>query len=203
VAFGTTCTTHTSLIQGITTSQAMTANMLTMPRFLGYSFNPLTTYYVYDPELIAVVLEVHNTFGEKHIYVVPYSEGPQFIPRRFHVSPFNDRLGTYQFKATSPENGIFIELTLITPEAKPKLVATLKSRSGTAMGDSCAVLRLCVLCGWWIFMSFPRILFEAWKLHYRKGMLVYMRPEPFNNQGTIHRQKSSLTDLYTPTENLI
>jgi DUF1365 family protein len=198
VAFGTTCTSHNPLIQEITTSPAMRANILTMPRFLGYSFNPLTMYYVYDPALIAVVLEVHNTFGEKHIYVVPYSKGPQSITRRFHVSPFNDCLGTYQFKTTPPENGIFIELTLITPESKPKLVATLKSRSDTAMNNSWAVLRLSVLCGWWIFMSFPRILFEAWKLHYRKKMPVYMRPEPFNDQGTIHRQKSSSTDLYAP-----
>jgi hypothetical protein len=168
--------------------------MLTMPRYLGYSFNPLTTYYVYDPDLIAVVLEVHNTFGEKHIYVV--RDISQSISRRFHVSPFNDRLGTYQFKSKDARKGISIELTLVAPEGKPKLVATLRSRSYSPVGDIPAVLRLCVQCGWWIFMSFPRILYEAWKLHYRKGLPVYMRPEPYHEKGTIGRRPPGSVDIY-------
>jgi len=174
----------------------MTAKMLTMPRFFGYSFNPLTTYYVYDDDLIVVVLEVHNTFGEKHIYVVRHSNKSQSISRRFHVSPFNDHLGTYQFKTTSPEYGISIKFTLVTPEAKPKFVATLKSKSGAAVTDTMAILALCLKCGWWIFLTFPRILFEAWKLHYRKGLPVYMRPEPYHEKGTVGRQSPSSTDLY-------
>jgi DUF1365 family protein len=174
----------------------MTASMLTMPRFFGYSFNPLTTYYVYDTDLIAVVLEVHNTFGEKHIYVVRHSDKSQSICRKFHVSPFNDRLGTYQFKTTSPEMAISVELTLVTPEAKPKLVANLKSRSMASITDISAVLLLCVQCGWWIFLTFPRILYEAWKLHCRKGLPVYMRPEPVHENGTVGRQYPASTDMY-------
>jgi DUF1365 family protein len=179
----------------------MRAYMLTMPRFFGYSFNPLTTYYIFDPEHLATVLEVHNTFGEKHIYVIshPYDSGRRVsISRRFHVSPFNDRLGTYQFRTTSPEKRISIELTLVTPENKPKLVANLKAVSKSSIDNSAAVLKLCVLCGWWIFMSMPRILWEAWKLHYRKGLPVYMRPEPVHEKGTIGRQVSRPVDLYYP-----
>jgi DUF1365 family protein len=174
----------------------MTAFMLTMPRFFGYSLNPLTTYYIYDnDDLTAIVLEVHNTFGEKHIYVVPYSPSSQSISRRFHVSPFNDRLGTYQLKIRSPEHGISIKLTLVTPEARLKLVATLESVSEAAVTDVTAVLSLCISCGWWIFLTFPRILFEAWKLHYRKRLPVFMRPEPFHENGTVKRQSSNSTDL--------
>lgn len=165
----------------------MKATMLTMPRLFGYSFNPLTVYYVYDPELIAVVLEVHNTFGEKHIYV---TKGSQSIPRRFHVSPFNDRFGTYEFKVTPPTS---VELTLVTPEGRPKLVATLKGRRSTKM-SSPAVFLLCLQCGWWIFLTFPRILYEAWRLHYQKKLPVYMRPEPVDNNGTIQRQGPTSTD---------
>src|SRR5216117_803774 len=121
----------------------MTAYMATMPRFFGYSFNPLTTYYVYDDDLlVSIVLEVHNTFGEKHIYVVPPDS--KSISRRFHVSPFNDRLGAYHFKTSSPESGIFIQLTLVTPESKPKLVATLKSHYAAPVFDTPAVLLLCL-----------------------------------------------------------
>jgi DUF1365 family protein len=186
------------LIKDIRTSTDMTASILTMPRFFGYSFNPLTTYYIYDPDLIAVVLEVHNTFSEAYIYVVHHSEKAQSFPRRFHVSPFNDRLGTYQFKTTSPEKGFSIELILLTPEKKPKLMATLKSQSASSVNDTLTVLRLCVQCGWWIFLSLPRILYEAWKLYHQKGLPVYLRPEPFHEKGTIGRQNPGATDLYLP-----
>lgn len=189
------------LIQGISTSSSMRAFMLTMPRFIGYSFNPLTAYYIYELEHIATVLEVHNTFGEKQLYVVSHFDhtGRSIsISRRFHVSPFNDRLGTYQFRTTSPENGISIELTLVTPENKPKLVATLNSVSESLMDDSATVLKISALCGWWILVSMPRIFLEAWKLHYRKGLPVYMRPEPVHDKGTIGRQTSRPVDLYSP-----
>lgn len=195
LAFRTKCTFCgiSLLIQGIFASTSMTAFMLTMPRLFGYSFNPLTTYYVYDNKgLTAIVLEIHNTFGEKHIYVVHYSPTSQSISRRFHVSPFNDRLGTYQLKIKPPELGISIRFTLVTPEARPKLVATLESVSEAGLT---AILSLCISCGWWIFLTFPRILFEAWKLHYRKGLPVFMRPEPFHERGTVKRQSSNSTNL--------
>jgi len=170
-----------------------------MPRYFGYSFNPLTTYYVYDPELVAVVLEVHNTFEEKHIYPLRFSSS-QSVVRRFHVSPFNDRLGTYTLKTRDPGNGISIELTVVTPDGKSKLYASLKSKTGPYLHHSIGVLWICVLCGWWIFMTFPRILYEASKLHYWKKLPVYMRPEPLNDNGTIVRQYPQSIDLYVPPE---
>jgi len=166
-----------------------------MPRFFGYSFNPLTTYYVYDPNLVAVVLEVHNTFDEKHIYPVRFSSS-QTIIRRFHVSPFNDRLGTYTLKTRDPRNGISIELTVVTP----KLYASLKSKTGTYLHHSIRVLSLCVRCGSWIFMTFPRILYQAFKLHYQKKLPAYMRPEPLNDVGTISRRRPRSIDLYVTLE---
>lgn len=51
--------------------------MLTMPSFLGWEgINPLTVYFVYssnsqgDSLFSYVVLEIHNTFGESHVYVL-------------------------------------------------------------------------------------------------------------------------------------
>jgi DUF1365 family protein len=167
--------------------------MLTMPRYLGYSFNPLTVYYIcHGTKWIASVLEVHNTFGEKHIYVVPQHQDR--IPRRFHVSPFNDREGTYHLQISPPPT-IDVKLTLVTPENKPKLTATLKSGESRDINDTIGILKLCVSCAWWIFLTMPRILIEASKLHYRMKLPVYMRPEPFQESGTIGRQPVSSIDL--------
>ena len=46
--------------------------MVTTPRFLRYAFNPVSFHYCYNKnnELKVIVLEVNNTFGEKHLYVL-------------------------------------------------------------------------------------------------------------------------------------
>ena len=46
--------------------------MVTMPRWFGYAFNPITVYYCYgdDEKLNALVVEVNNTFDETHVYVL-------------------------------------------------------------------------------------------------------------------------------------
>jgi len=43
------------------------------PRILGYAFNPLSLFYCFDEDdsLFAIIHEVHNTFGERHSYVLP------------------------------------------------------------------------------------------------------------------------------------
>ena len=60
--------------------------------------------------------------------------------------------------------------------------------------SSPAVFLLCLQCGWWVFLTFPRILYEAWRLHYQKKLPVYMRPEPVDDSGTVQRQSPTSTD---------
>lgn len=47
------------------------------PRVLGYVFNPISLFYCLDQQglCFAVVHEVHNTFGERHAYVLPVDVG--------------------------------------------------------------------------------------------------------------------------------
>ena len=47
--------------------------LLCMPRVFGYGFNPLSVYFCYqrDGSLAAMLYEVHNTFGERHSYLIP------------------------------------------------------------------------------------------------------------------------------------
>ena len=46
------------------------AYLVTAPRFLGYSFNPVSFWYLYNvqKELKAMILEVNNTFDERRMY---------------------------------------------------------------------------------------------------------------------------------------
>ena len=74
------------------------------PRVLGHAFKPVSFWYCHraDASLGAVVVEVNNTFGERHCYLL---HGPQLafgrevrVAKRFHVSPFSAVEGEYRFR---------------------------------------------------------------------------------------------------------
>jgi DUF1365 family protein len=69
--------------------------LVTYPRVLGYVFNPASFYLCRDGDrLAAVLVEVHNTHGERHLYpLVPMADrGPDRLEasmaKTFYVSPF-------------------------------------------------------------------------------------------------------------------
>ena len=75
--------------------------LVTSLRVLGYGFNPASFYLCRDTSgaLRIVVVEVHNTHLERHLYTLrPRSEGPHFVAsmeKDFYVSPFIDMEGQY------------------------------------------------------------------------------------------------------------
>lgn len=85
------------------------------PRVLGHTFKPVSFWYCHriDDTLAAVVVEVNNTFGERHCYLL---HGPhlsygkeQVATKVFHVSPFCEVTGHYRFRfmhsASHPSTG--------------------------------------------------------------------------------------------------
>ena len=74
----------------------------TYPRVLGYTFKPVSFWYCHrlDGSLRAIVVEVNNTFGERHCYLL---DKPQYgvelsADKVFHVSPFCTLAGSYRFR---------------------------------------------------------------------------------------------------------
>ena len=72
------------------------------PRVLGYTFKPVSFWYCHrlDGTLRAIVVEVNNTFGERHCYLLPEPQyGHTILANKvFHVSPFCDVQGEYRFR---------------------------------------------------------------------------------------------------------
>ena len=72
------------------------------PRVLGYTFKPVSFWYCHraDGALRAIVVEVNNTFGERHCYLLDAPRyGVELQARKvFHVSPFCEVSGTYRFR---------------------------------------------------------------------------------------------------------
>jgi DUF1365 family protein len=75
----------------------------TMPRILGYVFNPVSFWYLYTgSELKFIIAEVNNTFGETHSYLL----SPKDLSgeKLMQVSPFNQIIGHYEFNFTQKPN---------------------------------------------------------------------------------------------------
>lgn len=72
------------------------------PRVLGHTFKPVSFWYCHraDGSLRVVVVEVNNTFGERHVYLLdaPTFGVEQTASKVFHVSPFCAIEGTYRFR---------------------------------------------------------------------------------------------------------
>jgi DUF1365 family protein len=104
-----------------------------MPRTLGYVFNPLSIYFCrrQNNSLAAIVYQVHNTFGERHSYVIPIEEGGpvarQQCQKAFYVSPFMDPNLRYDFRITQPGDRISVAIQA-SNQTSPIMAAVLTAR---------------------------------------------------------------------------
>ena len=63
---------------------------LLQARVFGYVFNPLSVFWCHDRDgrLLHVIAEVHNTYGQRHAYLLPPADLPVMTAKKFYVSPF-------------------------------------------------------------------------------------------------------------------
>jgi len=79
--------------------------MLAHARVFGYVFNPLTVYWCHraDGSLACVVAEVHNTYRQRHAYLLHTDDhGRAQTPKRLYVSPFYPVDGGYRMCLPEP-----------------------------------------------------------------------------------------------------
>jgi DUF1365 family protein len=154
--------------------------LLAMPRILGYGFNPISMYFCYhrDLRLMALLYEVHNTFGERHTYLIPVASGDgtteitQACDKDFHVSPFMAMGMTYAFRVHPPDDRF--SLTIRSGDADgPMLVASFIARR-EQLTDA-ALLRAFIRTPLLTLKVIGGIHWEALRL-WRKGLRFYPRP---------------------------
>ena len=175
--------------------------MVTSPRLMGYIFNPVSFYYCFDASggLPAVVAEVNNTYGEKHIYPLPATEGNLHdFPARFqadkafHVSPYNTMGGRYDFSFSDVRRELNIRLDLHR-EGEHILRAELRanSRPLTPWNHLKTLLRHPFMP----LLTIPRIYWEAFKLRFKRKLNFYDKPVPISPM-TIRRLPPTLIQKY-------
>jgi DUF1365 family protein len=110
-------------------STASRIRLLCFPRVLGFVFNPISVFFVYDAadRLEAVIYEVNNTFGQTHAYVIPATGGAlerHEADKALYVSPFYRVEGGYRFRLTPPGETLGLNI-LKHKDGKPNFLATL------------------------------------------------------------------------------
>lgn len=139
--------------------------LVCFPRFMGVVFNPLAVWYAYNRngELMAIVGEVSNTFGQWHHYVLTDTKSSlddkvqARAEKVFHVSPFINMECEYHFRFTKP--GKHYQLGIYQHQnGRPMLVATQAGKSielntrnlmKAAIRLPFNTLKVLILIHWW------------------------------------------------------
>jgi DUF1365 family protein len=160
--------------------------LLSYPRLLGYTFNPLSAYFCYtsDGELALIIYEVRNTFGDIHAYVLPVRPGEhteagirQQQDKLFYVSPFLEMPLRYHFRVSPPGHCVKLRI-LETDTDGPILAATFNGRRRAL--TTAALLKSFLALPVVTFKIMAAIHWEALRL-WIKGARLVPRPPPHAN----------------------
>lgn len=166
--------------------------LLTMPRILGYAFNPLSIFFCYreDDTLQAILYEVRNTFGERHCYLFPV-EGERrtlshICSKNFYVSPFLPMDMVYSFRISPPDEDYKISISVADADGD-LLIATQRLVRHNL--DDRALMR--------VFLTHPLLTLKVIAgIHYEalliwiKGVGLHVRPEPPTQTVTVIADKN-------------
>lgn len=160
--------------------------LITFPRVLIYSFNPVSFYYVYSKsgEPLTAIAEVTNTFREMKLFPLgkPDKEG-QFdclIPKEFYVSPFSDPNDSFHFRLGQPKMNWPVAIDNIT-EGKPTLISSIKGEQLKLTGARLA----------WFAIKYPLLsLLIIFRIHFH-ALLLFLKKVPFFPKSTTIQTSSN------------
>ena len=154
--------------------------LLTMPRILGFAFNPLSLYFCHrrDGRLGAILYEVNNTFGQRHSYLIAVAQTGagrairQDCAKRFYVSPFMAMDMHYAFRVAPPAERLSIAIT--GSDADGAILTAVHTAGRRALTDA-ALARAFATHPLLTVKVVGGILWEALRL-WLKGVPVRDRP---------------------------
>ncbi len=184
-------------------TQGLTADiehivLMTMPKVLGYVFNPVSFYFCFDRtrHLKAVLCEVHNTFGEQHSYLCFHADGAPILPTQwleavklFHVSPFLQRNGHYKFRFDLQDSQIGIWIDYYDQQGQRQLV--------TALTGQCVALTPRSLQK--AFWKHPLVSLKAiFLIHWQALKLIFKGIRHISKPEQVEKRLSTTNDLNKP-----
>ena len=108
--------------------------MAAHPRAFGHCFNPISVFWCRDRRgvPVATVVEVHNTYGDRHAYLVqPDEHGRASTPKEMYVSPFHGTDGHYELAVPVPDDRLRLAVTLRTDDGERFSASLTGTRADT------------------------------------------------------------------------
>ena len=160
------------------------------PRILGYVFNPLSVFFIYDKndKIISIFYEVKNTFGEQHTYIFKAEDNETLrnsCVKKFHVSPFIDMECNYKFRVNKPSDKISVIIDQSDNDGK----LLFASQDGTAKEFSNKNLFVSYI--FHPLMTFKVIVaihYEAFKL-WLKGIKFIKKKINIKNNSSVEKSE--------------
>lgn len=172
--------------------------LITCGRFLGAVFNPVSFFFCYrvDGSLICRVAQVNNTFDESHLYVLDQKNAVVRngldcfeVPKSFHVSPFFDRSGSYEFMFFQGAEHFEIHVNL-KKDGEYALVSMLEGKRARPFTTR-EILRVLLRYPLSLVLTLPRIHWQALKLYFLKKIPAHSKPVP-DSSMTIRKARPRL-----------
>ncbi len=156
--------------------------MLSHAAALGHVFNPLTVFWCHraDGTLAAVIAEVHNTYRQRHAYLLrPDGRGRAEADKDFYVSPFLPVAGRYLLRLPEPAATLRLGVTLHL-DGQTVLAASV---TGNRRAYTPRRLLGCTLRHPWVTAQVTaRIRWQGLRLAAR-GLPVIPRPAHYPQEG--------------------
>jgi DUF1365 family protein len=155
------------------------------PRMLGYVFNPVSFWACHDAAgaVRAVLAEVNNTFGERHLYLLAHDDGRAIgngetlrARKAFHVSPFCEVAGHYTFRFHFGADRFLARIDYFDGDDATPLLATSISGTARALPQRLPSLLLWRY-RWFTLGVIARIHWQAVRLFVARVPFV-RKPEP-------------------------
>lgn len=169
--------------------------LVTLPRVLGYLFNPVSFYFCYDRTgaPVAALAEVTNTFKEMKPYLLGLENRVEGVfrlrvPKHFYVSPFSDVDVAFDFQLRTPGERLSIQIDDYVGAART-LTSTL-----TGPRQPLTDARLA-----WFTLKYPLITLKVIGLIHWHALRLWLKNVPWFAKAA---RAADQRDLYRPHASL-
>ncbi len=152
--------------------------LITLPRVLGYIFNPVSFYFCSDAAglPLCAIVQVGNTFREMKPYCIPAPEPDgtfrRITPKHFYVSPFSALDLSFDFKLRVPGDGLDIHIDDRDGERRVLLSALTGKRAPLTTG------RLL-----WFTLKYPLITLKVIFFIHWHAFILWLKRLPFHRKA--------------------